>query len=366
MVDFGKRDGRPRRLTLLRVLPTLGFVFVLAAVVHAEAVLRHRIMAGTPYETEYFVKSTQDDYGPKVCVIGGVHGNEVAGYLAARKLVNWRITRGTLIVLPDAHKEAIRRNVRGYPGNMNAMFPGDPNGSDMQRLAYEIWSTINYHRPGLLVTLHESIGFHKRDPTKYGYTLCHDFAVLDTFFQRCIDRVNPDIADPLHKFEVFVEPHSTCPTYCAWTKLGIPATSIETCMDLGLATRVRHQLMMCMGLFDEAGLGYEQADAPRLSTSAQPPPSALEFWSPHLAAVQRGLSPPADYALLFVRSNQLEARVFLDGVYRGCTPAPIAVETGGTEQKVRIYVDKVGFAPWQGDIILRPNARQTVSVPLRP
>ncbi len=323
-------------------------------------------MAGTPYETEYFVKSTQDDYGPKVCVIGGVHGNEPAGYLAARKLLNWRITRGALIVLPDAHKEAIRRNVRGYPGNMNAMFPGDPNGSDMQRLAYEIWSMINYHRPGLLVTLHESAGFHKRDPTKYGYTLCHDSAVLNSFFQRCIDRVNPDIADPLRKFEIFVEPHPTCPTYCAWTQLAIPGTSIETCTDTDLATRIRHQLMMCMGLFDEAGLGYEQADLPRLNTSAQPPPSALEFWSPHLSAIQRGATPPQDYALLFVRSNQLEARVFVDGQYRGCTPAPIAVETGGAERQVRIQVDKPAFTPWQGDIILKPNTRPVVSVPLAP
>ncbi len=321
-------------------------------------------MSGTPYATEYTVKSTQEDYGPKVCVIGGLHGDETAGYLAARRLVNWRITRGTLIVLPEAHKAAIRRNVRAYPGNMNAMFPGDPNGSDMQRLAHGIWCMIDYHRPGLLVTLHESIGFHKRDPERYGYTLCHDFSVLNRFFQRCIDRVNPEIANPLHRFEIFVEPHETCPTYCAWSKLGVPATSIETCRALGLETRVRHQLMMCMGLFDEAGLGYEQTDLRRLSTSSQPPPSALEFWSPHLWALQKGRTPPEQYALVFVRSNQLEARILVDGQYRGCTPAAIAIEVGESGRRVTLRVDKAGFAPWQDEIALMPNTVPVVSVPL--
>jgi len=350
-----------------RALAVVGILLLSAAGGGStETVVRHPIMAGTPYATEYFVKSTQDDYGPKVCVIGGLHGDEAAGYLAARRLVNWRITRGTLIVLPDAHKAAIRRNARAYPGNMNGLFPGDPNGSDMQRLAHEIWSVIEYHRPSLLVTLHESLGFHKRDPERYGYTLCHDFAVLNAPFQRCIERVNPDISNPLHRFEIFVEPHETCPTYTAWAKLGIPATSIETCRELGLQTRVRHQLMMCMGFFDEAGLGYEPVGLPRLSTSARPPASALELWSPHLRALQKGEQPPQHYALLFVTSSQLEARVYVDGQYQGCTPAPIAVEVGEGGRRVSLRVEKSGFAPWQDKIVLMPNTRPVVSAPLTP
>lgn len=346
-------------------LPVLGLLLLsLAGCGCTETVVRHTIMAGTPCATDYVVKSTEDDYGPKVCVIGGLHGDETAGYMAARRLVNWRITEGTLIVLPDAHRAAIRRQVRAYPGNVNGMFPGDPNGSDMQRLAHEIWSMIDYHRPGLLVTLHESRGFHKRDPERYGYTLCHDFPVLNSLFRRCINRVNPDIANPLHRFEVLVEPHETCPTHCAWSKLGIPATSIETCRALGLETRVRHQLMMCMGFFDEVGLGYQQADLPRLSTSSQPPPSALEFWSPHLRCLQGGREPPQHYALLFVRSSQVEARVFVDGQYRGCTPAPIAVEVGEAGRRVSLRVEKSGFAPWQDEIALMPNTRPVVSAPL--
>ena len=123
-------SGRPRDRAW-RALPVVGLLLLnLAGCGSAETVVRHPIMSGTPYATEYTVKSTQEDYGPKVCVIGGLHGDETAGYLAARRLVNWRITRGTLIVLPEAHKAAIRRNVRAYPGNVNGMFPGDPNGSD--------------------------------------------------------------------------------------------------------------------------------------------------------------------------------------------------------------------------------------------
>ena len=85
-------------------------------------------MSGTRYQTPYFVKTGKES-GPTIVVIGGLHGDEKAGYLAARELKKWTITRGKLVLLPDAHIEAIRRDVRAYPRNMNRLFPGQKNGN---------------------------------------------------------------------------------------------------------------------------------------------------------------------------------------------------------------------------------------------
>lgn len=241
------------------------------------------LMPGTRYATRYTVKSGAEA-GPVVVVIGGLHGDEKAGYLAARQLLAWRITRGTLVVLPDAHKEAIRRNVRAYPSNMNRLFPGKASGSAMERLAYEMFGMIRAADADLLVTLHESRDFHVNDPARFGQTLTYDFPELTPLMRAALDRANPDIGPRKHQFVLFRAPYPGCPTYEAWRRLRVPATTIETSRTLPLSLRVRYQLLMLEALFDAAGLGYEPAGVPRLSTAGKEfPPVHLpagRLWGP--------------------------------------------------------------------------------------
>ena len=256
------------RVILLHSL-TLGAMYA----ARAETMRSGVVMPGTRYATTYLVKIGQQP-GPTIFVMGGCHGDEPAGYLAADKIAKWRVTRGTLWVLPRAHRQAIARKMRAYPGNMNNMFPGKANGNDMEKLAYGIWSVIKTAKPDVLISLHESRDFHARDASRYGQTLAFDFPELVPTMQKALDRTNPDIKPKLHKFLNFVKPFPHCPTYSCWTQLKVPATAIETSKTLPLALRIRYQLMMSMGFFDEWGLGYEQKDVPRLSTYKQGKSSA--------------------------------------------------------------------------------------------
>jgi len=251
------------------LLPALLLALVCPA--RAETTQSARLMPGTPHETALFLKQGEGAE-PSIMVIGGFHGDEMAGYLAARRLLDWQVTRGMLIVLPEANPQAIRRRERG---TLNRLLPGDPNGDGLQRLAAAIWRAVDFYRPGLLLTLHESVDFHARDSSRYGQTLCYDFAALTPLMQRVLDRANPDLADPLHQFHTFVKPFPDCPTYLAHEKLGIPATAIETCRKLPLEQRIQQQLMVLMAFFDECGLGYEPAGLPRLSTATRPPDTQL-------------------------------------------------------------------------------------------
>ncbi len=233
---------------------------------HAETVETGLLMSGTPCETKYWTKQGEEE-GPRLFVAGGMHGDEVAGYLAAERLVDWQITKGTLILLPRAHQMAIAKGVRAYPGNMNAMFPGDARGDLMHRLAAAIWALMRDSKPDLIVTLHESVGYYREEPTRYGQTLTYDYEVLTPRMQAILDRVNPDIPTERDRFLVKVEAFPHCPTYEAYKWLHVPATSIETCRKLPLETRIRHQLMVLMACMDDLGMDYEPAgDVPRLST----------------------------------------------------------------------------------------------------
>ncbi|MGH2459245.1 MAG: succinylglutamate desuccinylase/aspartoacylase family protein [Chloroflexota bacterium] len=78
--------------------------------------------------------------GPTVLVLGGNHGDEPEGPIAALKLArDTRLAdvRGRLIVIPCLSPEAARAFTRLWPSgaNFNRAFPGSPDGSTDQQLA---------------------------------------------------------------------------------------------------------------------------------------------------------------------------------------------------------------------------------------
>ena len=59
------------------------------------------IAAGTRWRTSAVVIDSGVS-GPTALVVGGVHGNEPAGYRAARQASGWRVAKGKLVVIPRA------------------------------------------------------------------------------------------------------------------------------------------------------------------------------------------------------------------------------------------------------------------------
>ncbi len=275
-----------RALPIAAALGLLGWLLSSGAA-GAEERSSRTLMADTPYATTYHV-IRGDEEGPTVAVFGGLHGNEPAGYLAARKVAEWKVKRGTLIVLPDAHAEAIRRQVRGYPANFNAMFPGVEDGDAMQRLAFQVFQILRDHPADVLLTLHESIGYHVDDPARFGQSFCYDFAELDPLFDRVRERINADIEVEKNHFVRNVKAFEGCPTYQAWVQLGCAGVSIETSKTLPIEERVHYQLWAVLGFLDEFGVVVEQSDAPPLSTRDRPPGE----WTRNQLGTPSTASPP--------------------------------------------------------------------------
>ncbi len=79
--------------------------------------------------------------GPRLSVVGGVHGDEFEGVVACLRLIDGladATLRGRLRLVPVAHEAAHVASVRSSPvdgRNLARTFPGDPDGEPTERLA---------------------------------------------------------------------------------------------------------------------------------------------------------------------------------------------------------------------------------------
>ena len=161
-------------------------------------------LAGTPGDTEVYVFEGRER-GGHVLVTGGSHPNEPAGFVSAVLLVeNLRVVKGTIIVIPRANasgftctdpQEAnpqrfvvetgggprefrlgsrLTNPVHQWPDptlyenpagqmlsasevrNLNRCYPGRPNGTLTEKIAYGIMELIRRERIDLGIDLHES------------------------------------------------------------------------------------------------------------------------------------------------------------------------------------------------------------------
>ncbi|WP_175417035.1 succinylglutamate desuccinylase/aspartoacylase family protein [Natrinema pallidum] len=121
------------------------------------------VRGGTAEETTVSVTTGAAD-GPTAVVVGGMHGNEVAGYTAAGRIADWSIDAGTLVTIPEANTVAIERGTRtdDEGTNLNRQFPdGETPGT---RLARALWDVVSESDPDILIDLHESTGLYAGDP----------------------------------------------------------------------------------------------------------------------------------------------------------------------------------------------------------
>jgi hypothetical protein len=129
------------------------------------------LMKGTPQETPLYIFGT-GVLGPIVAVLGGVHGNEPGGWLAADRLIEeMRPQTGGLLVVPRANAVAVNlfERTTAELGDLNRLYPGRLDGLPMERMAYEIVDTLRQFHVSLLIDMHESWAFYRdRTDTQTG------------------------------------------------------------------------------------------------------------------------------------------------------------------------------------------------------
>ena len=222
------------------------FLFCFPQTAFLQTTSVENICVGTDYETPVYI--IMADYKePVIMIVAGTHGNEKAGIKAAEYLKdNLHIERGTLIIIPRANILACEENVRCFPAeiNLNRVYPGNPQGNSIEKLASEIFNLMKRYDIGLLIDLHESIEFYKKNPKNYGQTVVIDsdddcLFKLSSFL---VEEMNKGINGDSNKYQVLVDPVKGSTAYCAYHQIGIPALTFETCRKLPLSFRIEEHI----------------------------------------------------------------------------------------------------------------------------
>ena len=94
------------------------------------------------------IVSIKNGDGPKVVISAGTHGDEYEGQLLVSKLIRTvkpEMINGQIILIPMTNFPAAQAGLRTSPidgGNLNRMYPGKPDGSLTQVIAYFMENVI--------------------------------------------------------------------------------------------------------------------------------------------------------------------------------------------------------------------------------
>lgn len=154
--------------------------------------------------------------GPTLCVIGGIHGDELNGVEIANRVFSGTPPEklsGTLIVVPMVNAAGIRSGLRYLPDrrDLNRCFPGSPTGSTGSRIANILFERV-IRGSDALVDLHTGSGNRTNLP------------------QIRTDIENPRALDLAESFGVGIVLHGTGPKGSlrrAALDIGIPAIIYE-------------------------------------------------------------------------------------------------------------------------------------------
>lgn len=165
------------------------------------------ILQDSIYETAVY-KFTSNVPGKKVVIVGGIHGDEVAGWKAALQLKERRNFIGEVLIIPQASIFACKREER-FPGrglggivngitykDLNRNFPGDPDGNVTKQIAYAISETVKDFNPDVVVDLHESLRsssssfFDQDTSSRLGDLLIYGNSWTSLFTQSVIEDYN--------------------------------------------------------------------------------------------------------------------------------------------------------------------------------
>lgn len=178
-----------------------------------------RHFRGTDQEVAVYHLSGRER-GPTLLIIGGIHGDEAAGYLTADRYINIELKKGNLIVVPRLNLPAIRTGKRhGIDGDMNRLFNLPENSNALQDSKVVNLAKSLIKEADCVLNLHQADGFYspkwvsrKRNPLKWGQCNVIDAPTFDLpngeklelerFAQAVAVRTNGRIGDKHFHYQV--------------------------------------------------------------------------------------------------------------------------------------------------------------------
>lgn len=204
-----------------------------------------KVLEGFAMETEVHYYDTGKP-GKRVAIIGGIHGDELAGWKAA-DMINDNLKEyfktGVVMIIPHANELSIqeeRRYVEGYT-DLNRTFLGEGDENSVQ-LSAEIKKLVTDFKPDIVLDHHESLDSYMNG--RLGNTIIVS-DVKDNVFSalEIVDIINEVIVDDLD-FIIESNPPEGSFNKTLSEELSVLVITIETNRKLELEKRIEEQLLV--------------------------------------------------------------------------------------------------------------------------
>lgn len=203
------------------------------------AVSQYDLLEGTELELSVtLLEGTAE--GPTVYIVGGVHGDEPAGWYAGELLKKTTLQAGRVYILSPVNRYGAdhdRRTTRS-DRDINRSFPGDPAGNDAQQIACAVFQDISQKKPDLVLDLHEARNHGENRDDLGNSLICLDVATVDELVFALLGETEL-ASGPL---DLFGSPPEGSLNAEVSRTLCIPVLTLETPRAEPLAVRVRTQL----------------------------------------------------------------------------------------------------------------------------
>jgi len=219
------------------------------------------LMAGTRWETRCH-RIDSGRAGPTIMIVAGMHGNENAPPLAARKLLELSPSHGKLIIIPEVNRPALAKRTRLTPNethaDLNRNFPTATRQTPRGDMAKALWTETVAGTPDWVLDLHEGWGY-RASSNSMGSTIVRvsdkrtDEQTLP-MAKLLIDTINPTIDSPRKKFRIIGPGRVGSYARAVVERLHKPALVFETTWTQKRNLRVQQQLRLVHAVLSKLGI----------------------------------------------------------------------------------------------------------------
>ena len=202
----------------------------------------YHLLEETDLETSVSVLQGETE-GNVVYLIGGIHGDETAGWKAAGQLKGSAISSGMLYILSPANLYGAEHEQRKTKEerDLNRNFPGDENGCDAERIAAAIYQDIAQKQPKLVLDLHEAVSEKEGRDFLGNSLICQS---LESSGDLVLELLGASAQEKLTSkpLNLYGSPPPGSLNHIVTEKLGIPVITVETDREEALETRIRNHM----------------------------------------------------------------------------------------------------------------------------
>lgn len=214
----------------------------------------YRLLEGTDLENSVCRLQGKED-GATLYIVGGVHGDEKAGWIAGELLKEASFTYGTIYIISPANRYGAEQDQRETKEerDLNRNFPGDPEGCDAEQIAWAIYSDIQEKQPDFVLDLHEARAAKERRDALGNSVICQSLEksgdlVLELLMESEEGKV---CSEPL---TLYGSPPPGSVNRIVTENLGIPVMTVETFREDPLKVRVRNHLEITEFVMEYLGM----------------------------------------------------------------------------------------------------------------